>query len=129
MLEKKSLVIIPTFNESDNIKQIIDEIFRLEDNFSILVVDDNSPDKTASLVKEKSLLRNTDSLEIYFEITDLKNTIAVTYNGLLPDLFKENKGVVATGYFFAGKNEFQAYEILAKHDENYVPKEVEKALE
>ncbi len=54
MLEKKSLVIIPTFNESDNIKQIIDEIFRLEDNFSILVVDDNSPDKTASLVKEKS---------------------------------------------------------------------------
>ena len=54
MLEKKSLVIIPTFNESDNIIQIIDEIFRLEDNFSILVVDDNSPDKTASLVKEKS---------------------------------------------------------------------------
>ena len=55
MLEKKSLVIIPTFNESDNIIQIIDEIFRLEDNFNILVVDDNSPDKTASLVKEKSL--------------------------------------------------------------------------
>ena len=54
MLEKKSLVIIPTFNESDNIIQIIDEIFRLEDNFNILVVDDNSPDKTASLVKDKS---------------------------------------------------------------------------
>ena len=54
MLEKKSLVIIPTFNESDNIIQLIDEIFRLEDNFNILVVDDNSPDKTASLVKEKS---------------------------------------------------------------------------
>ena len=54
MLEKKSLVIIPTFNESDNIIQIIDEIFRLEDNFNILVVDDNSPDKTANLVKEKS---------------------------------------------------------------------------
>ena len=55
MLEKKSLVIIPTFNESDNIMQIIDEIFQLEDNFNLLVVDDNSPDKTASLVKEKSL--------------------------------------------------------------------------
>ena len=54
MLERKSLVIIPTFNESDNIIQIIDEIFRLEENFNILVVDDNSPDKTASLVKEKS---------------------------------------------------------------------------
>ena len=85
--------------------------------------------RAGGLVKEKSLLRNTDSLEIYFEITDLKNTIAVTYNGLLPDLFKENKGVVATGYFFVDKNEFQAYEILDKHDENYVPKEVEKALE
>ena len=51
MLEKKSLVIIPTFNESDNIIQIIDEIFRLEHNFNILVVDYNSPDKTESLVK------------------------------------------------------------------------------
>ena len=54
MLESKSIVIIPTFNESDNILQIIDEIFQLEDNFNILVVDDNSPDKTANLVKEKS---------------------------------------------------------------------------
>jgi len=54
VLESKSIVIIPTFNESDNILQIIDEIFQLEDNFNILVVDDNSPDKTANLVKEKS---------------------------------------------------------------------------
>ena len=63
------------------------------------------------------------------EITDLKNTISVSYEGLLPDLSKENKGVVATGYFYSTSNEFIAYEILAKHDENYVPKEVKKALE
>ena len=85
--------------------------------------------RAGGLVKENSLLRNKDSLKIYFEITDLKNTVSVTYEGLLPDLFKENKGVVATGYFYASTNEFVAYEILAKHDENYVPKEVKKALE
>ena len=85
--------------------------------------------RAGGLVKENSLLRNKDSLKINFEITDLKNTVSVTYEGLLPDLFKENKGVVATGYFYAGTNEFVAYEILAKHDENYVPKEVKKALE
>ena len=85
--------------------------------------------RAGGLVKENSLKRNKDSLKINFEITDLKNTVSVTYEGLLPDLFKENKGVVATGYFYAGANEFVAYEILAKHDENYVPKEVKKALE
>ena len=53
MLERNSLVIIPTYNESENIIDIIDEIFLLDDNFNILVVDDNSPDKTANLVKEK----------------------------------------------------------------------------
>ena len=85
--------------------------------------------RAGGLVKKNSLLRNKDSLKINFEITDLKNTVSVTYEGLLPDLFKENKGVVATGYFYASTNEFVAYEILAKHDENYVPKEVKKALE
>ena len=53
MLERNSLVIIPTYNESENIIDIIDEIFLLDDNFNILVVDDNSPDKTSNLVKEK----------------------------------------------------------------------------
>ena len=85
--------------------------------------------RAGGLVKENSLKRDVDSLKINFEITDLKNTVSVTYEGLLPDLFKENKGVVATGYFYPNANEFVAYEILAKHDENYVPKEVKKALE
>ena len=85
--------------------------------------------RAGGLVKENSLIRDKDSLKIFFEITDLKNTVSVSYEGLLPDLFKENKGVVATGYFYPSANEFIAYEILAKHDENYVPKEVKKALE
>ena len=53
MLERKSLVIIPTFNESENIIDIINEVFQLKNKFHILVVDDNSPDKTGNLVKEK----------------------------------------------------------------------------
>ena len=52
--------------------------------------------RAGGLVKENSLKRDVDSLKINFEITDLKNTVSVTYEGLLPDLFKENKGVVAT---------------------------------
>ena len=53
----------------------------------------------------------------------------MNYTGILPDLFKENAGVVATGYFDKSKMSLDAYQILAKHDENYVPKEVKKALE
>ena len=81
------------------------------------------------LVEIGSLKRSTDSLDIEFIITDLKKSIAVSYTGILPDLFKENAGVVATGYFDKNKMSLDAYQILAKHDENYVPKEVKKALE
>ena len=85
--------------------------------------------RAGGLVEIGSLRRSTDSLEIEFIITDLKKSIAVNYTGILPDLFKENAGVVATGYFDKNKMSLDAYQILAKHDENYVPKEVKKALE
>ena len=73
--------------------------------------------------------RVSDSLEVNFIITDLKEKVAVKYSGILPDLFKEDAGVVATGYYDKNNNSFQAFEILAKHDENYEPKEVVNALE
>ena len=85
--------------------------------------------RAGGLVEIGSVRRATDSLEIEFIITDLKKSIAVNYTGILPDLFKENAGVVATGYFDKNKMSLDAYQILAKHDENYVPKEVKKALE
>ena len=66
---------------------------------------------------------------INFTITDLKEEVTVNYSGILPDLFKEDAGVVATGYYDQINNSFQAFEILAKHDENYEPKEVVQALE
>lgn len=67
-----------------------------------------------------------DPLNIWFDITDYKATIPVTYRGVLPDLFAENSGVVATGQLQQGT--FVASEVLAKHDENYMPPEVAKSL-
>jgi len=68
------------------------------------------------------------SQNISFIITDYKNEIKVTYSGIIPNLFEEEKGVVAEG-FIQDRKFFVAKKILAKHDENYMPPEVKKALE
>ena len=78
------------------------------------------------LVKENSISKNNTSIN--FIITDLKKEIVVSYNGILPNLFSEGKGVVAEGSL-KDKKYFIADKILAKHDENYMPPEVSKALE
>ena len=78
------------------------------------------------LVKEGSIKREKD--RINFIITDLKNEIVVSYKGLVPNLFSQGKGVVAEGKL-NDKKYFIADKILAKHDENYMPPEVSKALE
>ena len=99
---------------------------------SDLFASNPSPNKSirvGGLVQKGSLIRIPDSLEINFTITDLKEEVQVNYSGILPDLFKEDAGVVATGYYDQINNSFQAFEILAKHDENYEPKEVVQALE
>jgi cytochrome c-type biogenesis protein CcmE len=80
------------------------------------------------MVKEGSIKKSTDSLEVTFIITDFKNSIPVTYVGILPDLFSENAGVVVQGRLGSNGN-FLASEVLAKHDENYMPPEVAKILE
>ncbi|WP_456389187.1 cytochrome c maturation protein CcmE [Profundibacter sp.] len=81
--------------------------------------------RVGGLVEEGSLMRGQGSV-ITFNITDGGATIKASYNGVLPDLFKEGQGTVATGSFIDGV--FEASEILAKHDENYMPKEVVDAL-
>ncbi|MDP6805764.1 MAG: cytochrome c maturation protein CcmE [Rhodospirillales bacterium] len=81
--------------------------------------------RVGGLVEEGSVERGQDST-VRFRVTDLMSTVPVQYNGLLPDLFAENQGVVAEGHFRNGT--FQADEILAKHDENYMPPEVADAL-
>ena len=86
----------------------------------------NKKIRIGGLVKEESIKK--DQTSINFIITDLKNEIIVSYNGLLPNLFSEGKGVIAEGQL-KDKKYFVADSILAKHDENYMPPEVSKALE
>ena len=87
---------------------------------------DKSKIRVGGMVKKNSINVNSD--EVNFIITDFKNEINVSYSGAVPNLFAEVKGVVAEG-FLKDRNFFSATKILAKHDENYMPPEVKKALE
>jgi cytochrome c-type biogenesis protein CcmE len=80
------------------------------------------------LVKPESISRQADGVTVSFIVTDTAQDIPVHYKGILPDLFKEGKGVVAQGKM-NGEGVFVASEVLAKHDENYMPPEAAKALE
>jgi len=73
------------------------------------------------------VLRSADGLTVRFQITDYKATVDVVYSGILPDLFAEGQGAVASGKLDE-QGVFQASEVLAKHDENYMPPEVADAL-
>jgi cytochrome c-type biogenesis protein CcmE len=81
--------------------------------------------RVGGLVEAGSVLK--DGERVSFIVTDLSNTVQVTYRGLLPDLFREGQGVVMLGAF-DGAGTFVASEVLAKHDETYMPPEVAKAL-
>ena len=89
-------------------------------------VDFNQPDdfKLGGMVKVGSL-EKLGGLQISFVVTDFESEMTVIYEGVLPNLFKENSGVVATGTLNAEQNQFIATEILAKHDENYMPVKIE----
>ena|SRR5215471_5158231 len=82
--------------------------------------------RLGGLVKPGSVLRG-DNLSVHFEVTDGNHAIPVTYTGILPDLFREGQGVVTEGALDNGGT-FRADTVLAKHDENYMPKEVADAL-
>ena len=86
------------------------------------------PFRIGGLVEKGSLTRDPNSLTVHFRVTDTAQTINVTYTGLLPDLFKEGKGVVAQGTL-AADGSFHATEVLAKHDENYMPPAAKDAIE
>ena len=86
------------------------------------------PFRIGGLVEQGSLTRDAGSLTVRFRVTDTAQTIPVVYTGLLPDLFKEGKGVVAQGTV-ASDGTFRATEVLAKHDENYMPPEAKAAVD
>ena len=81
--------------------------------------------RIGGMVKKQSILISSE--EVNFTITDFKNEINVSYSGAVPNLFAEGKGVVVEG-FLKDRNYFVATKILAKHDENYMPPEVKKAI-
>lgn len=83
--------------------------------------------RLGGMVKEGSVVREKESLGVQFTVTDFKKEIVVRYVGILPDLFREGKGVVAEGRI-DNKGIFVADLVLAKHDENYMPKNVYKAM-
>ena len=87
---------------------------------------ENKKIRIGGMVKKNSV--KVFNNEIYFVITDFKNEINVIYTGVVPNLFAEEKGAVAEG-FLKDRSFFEATKILAKHDENYMPPEVKKALE
>ena len=86
------------------------------------------PFRIGGLVEPGSLKRDSNSLTVHFRVTDTAQTITVVYTGILPDLFREGKGVVAQGRLGAG-GVFEATEVLAKHDENYMPPDAAHAIE
>ena len=92
------------------------------------VVKTDSLIRAGGMVKEGSIIKSINSLKVSFVITDFKNSVIVVYEGILPDLFAENAGVVVQGRLGVDGN-FLASEVLAKHDENYMPPEVYKILE
>ncbi|MEM6580424.1 MAG: cytochrome c maturation protein CcmE [Pseudomonadota bacterium] len=86
------------------------------------------PIRVGGMVVDGSVNRSDDTLEVAFELTDFQSNVAVVYTGILPDLFDEGQGAVAAGTLNAN-GVLMASEVLAKHDENYMPPEVADALE
>ncbi len=124
-----SLIILASFIIFFIVKSLEDNVVYFYSPTEVYDKSDISTQKKiriGGLVKENSVKKNENSIN--FVITDLKKEIVVSYQGLLPNLFAEGKGVVAEGKL-KDKKYFIAENILAKHDENYMPPEVSKALE
>lgn len=83
--------------------------------------------RVGGMVEKGSIIRDAKGLGVQFKITDFDKTITVTYQGILPDLFREGQGIVAEGQATDNHN-FRATQVLAKHDANYMPPEVKAAL-
>lgn len=84
--------------------------------------------RAGGMVKPGSIIKSKDSLNVSFIVTDYQNELVINYQGILPDLFAENAGVVVRGNLGSDGN-FNAIEVLAKHDENYMPPEVAKLID
>ena len=91
-------------------------------------IDENVLIRAGGMVKQGSIEKSKDSLNVRFTVTDYQNELIINYEGILPDLFDENAGVVVRGNLKTDGS-FKAIEVLANHDENYMPPEVAKLIE
>ena len=91
-------------------------------------IDENVLIRAGGMVKQGSIEKSKDSLNVRFTVTDYQNELIINYEGILPDLFDENAGVVVRGNLKTDGT-FKAIEVLAKHDENYMPPEIAKLIE
>ena len=112
-------------------------LYALRQNISLFfspeqIVNGEAPEhrsiRIGGMVVPGSLHRSATDLTAQFDITDYKNTVHVIYSGVFPDLFREGNGVVALGSFNRTEKQFRAIQILAKHDEKYMPPEVKQIL-
>jgi len=92
------------------------------------VVEEGRAFRVGGMVVDESVRRDGDTLAVAFDVTDHAETVTVSFEGILPDLFREGQGIVAMGALDE-TGTFVATEVLAKHDENYMPPEVAEALE
>lgn len=102
-------------------------VFVTPSDLSTLTIPPDYQLRLGGMVKKHSVIHEKNSLNVQFVVTDYKQERVVHYNGVLPDLFREGKGVIAEGHINA-QGELIATQILAKHDENYMPEKVYKAL-
>ena len=103
------------------------DLFLMPSDVTKKIIDTNKRYRLGGLVEENSILKQSDGLTTVFKITDRNNSIEVEYKGILPNLFREGQGVVVEGRIDS-KGKFFASNVLAKHDESYMPPEVAKAL-
>lgn len=132
-LHKRRLYFIMTFALGISIAAGL-ILYALKQNISVFMtpsqITSNLIDyhcRLGGVVKKNSVRRDKEGLGVEFAVTDFKSEVVVRYQGILPDLFREGKGVIAEGHL-TSQGVFAANVILAKHDENYMPKDVYQAL-
>ena len=114
-------LVVSALSENMNLFYSPSEILEADINENILI-------RAGGMVKQGSIEKSKDSLNVRFTVTDYQNELIINYEGILPDLFDENAGVVVRGNLKTDGS-FKAIEVLAKHDENYMPPEVAKLIE
>ena len=114
-------LVVSALSENMNLFYSPSEILEVDINENVLI-------RAGGMVKQGSIKKSKDSLNVRFTVTDYQNELIINYEGILPDLFDENAGVFVRGHLKTDGT-FKAIEVLAKHDENYMPPEVAKLIE